>query len=192
MAFISSSNTSSGKGEVPTASISTASSQVSTISTEMDIKWNLALLSMRANRFWKKTGKKITIQGSDVASFEKSKSQKSAKDKTSVGFNEYIVVSPPPTQVYSSPKKDLSWMGLPEFVDDTVTDYSRPTPSIDVPRDVSESVSFFEQRGSIGNVLSKPMISFVKETDCPSISKVNNTEKSRKPTVKYAEMYKDT
>nr|GEX98684.1 ribonuclease H-like domain-containing protein [Tanacetum cinerariifolium] len=40
---------------------------------EMDIKWNLALLSMSADRFWKKTGKKITIQGSDVASFEKSK-----------------------------------------------------------------------------------------------------------------------
>nr|GEV31107.1 reverse transcriptase [Tanacetum cinerariifolium] len=28
---------------------------------------------MRADRFWKKTGKKITIQGSDVASFDKSK-----------------------------------------------------------------------------------------------------------------------
>ncbi|GJR24728.1 hypothetical protein Tco_0973255 [Tanacetum coccineum] len=41
--------------------------------------------------------------------------------------------------------------GLPEFIDDTVTDYSRPTPSIDVPRDVSESVSFFEQRGSVGH-----------------------------------------
>nr|GFB44259.1 hypothetical protein [Tanacetum cinerariifolium] len=40
---------------------------------EMDIKWNLALLSMRADRFWKKTGKKITIQGSDVADFDKSK-----------------------------------------------------------------------------------------------------------------------
>nr|GEU90013.1 hypothetical protein [Tanacetum cinerariifolium] len=40
---------------------------------EMDIKWNLALLSMRADRFWKKTGKKITIQRSDVASFDKSK-----------------------------------------------------------------------------------------------------------------------
>ncbi|GJU60602.1 putative ribonuclease H-like domain-containing protein [Tanacetum coccineum] len=76
MAFISSSNTSSGKGEVPTASVPTTSSQVSTISTEvavMDIKWNLALLSMRADRFWKKTGKKITIQGSDVAGFDKSK-----------------------------------------------------------------------------------------------------------------------
>nr|GEW60869.1 hypothetical protein [Tanacetum cinerariifolium] len=35
--------------------------------------WNMALLSMRADRFWKKTGKKITIQGSDVAGFGKSK-----------------------------------------------------------------------------------------------------------------------
>nr|GFA00173.1 hypothetical protein [Tanacetum cinerariifolium] len=40
---------------------------------EMDIKWNMALLSMRANKFWKKTGKKISIQGTDVAGFDKSK-----------------------------------------------------------------------------------------------------------------------
>ncbi|GKB50641.1 hypothetical protein Tco_0901394 [Tanacetum coccineum] len=40
---------------------------------EMDIKWNMALLSIRADRFWKKTGKKITTQGSDVAGFDKSK-----------------------------------------------------------------------------------------------------------------------
>nr|GFA47557.1 hypothetical protein [Tanacetum cinerariifolium] len=40
---------------------------------EMDIKWNMALLSMRADKFWKKTGKKISIQGSDVAGFDKSK-----------------------------------------------------------------------------------------------------------------------
>nr|GEU83536.1 hypothetical protein [Tanacetum cinerariifolium] len=46
MAFISSSNTSSGKGEVYTASVPTASTQ---------------------------TGKTITIQGSDVAGFDKSK-----------------------------------------------------------------------------------------------------------------------
>ncbi|GKF67572.1 hypothetical protein Tco_0197251, partial [Tanacetum coccineum] len=68
--------------------------------------------------------------------------------------------------------------------------YSRPTPSIDVPRDVNESVSFFEQRGAVGNVLSKPMISFVKETGCPSIPKVINTKNSRKPIVKYPEMYR--
>nr|GFB09384.1 hypothetical protein [Tanacetum cinerariifolium] len=40
---------------------------------EIDIKWSMALLSMRADKFWKKTGKKISIQGSDVAGFEKSK-----------------------------------------------------------------------------------------------------------------------
>nr|GEV26633.1 ribonuclease H-like domain-containing protein [Tanacetum cinerariifolium] len=173
---------------------------------------------MRADRFWKKTGKKITIQGSDVAGFDISKvecfnchkmgyfarecrsprsqdrwkresykndlrvlerdielkdnkieylrneikevkkekestdfkienfenaskdldrlleSQKLDKDMKGVGFNEYCVVPPPPAQVYSPPKKDLSWMGLPEFVDDTVTDYTRPTPSIDVSK----------------------------------------------------------
>nr|GFA65655.1 hypothetical protein [Tanacetum cinerariifolium] len=40
---------------------------------DMDIKWNMTLLSMRADKFWKKTGKKISIQGSDVAGFDKSK-----------------------------------------------------------------------------------------------------------------------
>nr|GFA62656.1 ribonuclease H-like domain-containing protein [Tanacetum cinerariifolium] len=40
---------------------------------EIDIKWNMALLSMRANKFWKRTGKKISIQGSDVEGFDKSK-----------------------------------------------------------------------------------------------------------------------
>nr|GFD10371.1 hypothetical protein [Tanacetum cinerariifolium] len=40
---------------------------------EMNIKWSMALLSMRADKFWKKTRKKISIQGSDVAGFDKSK-----------------------------------------------------------------------------------------------------------------------
>nr|GFB89026.1 hypothetical protein [Tanacetum cinerariifolium] len=39
----------------------------------MDIKWNMALLSMRADKFWKKTRKKISIQGSNVAGFDKLK-----------------------------------------------------------------------------------------------------------------------
>nr|GEY98864.1 hypothetical protein [Tanacetum cinerariifolium] len=40
---------------------------------EIDIKWSMALLSIRADKFWKRTGKKISIQGSDVAGFDKSK-----------------------------------------------------------------------------------------------------------------------
>nr|GEV57051.1 ribonuclease H-like domain-containing protein [Tanacetum cinerariifolium] len=263
MAFISSSNTNSGKSEVPTVQgVSTASAQVSTDSTnvaaaslsydticvfiatqpnvsqikyedisqiddddieEIDIKWNLALLSMRADschkmgyfsrecisprsqdRGTRESYKKdpkvedptpkamIAIDGigwdwsymveEDEASknhalvadeeelkdnkieylrneleevkkekesidfkIEKFKnaskdidrileSQKLDKDKKGVGFNEYCAAPPPPKQVYSHPKKDLSWMGLPKFVDDTVTDYSRPTPSIDVSK----------------------------------------------------------
>nr|GEV25756.1 hypothetical protein [Tanacetum cinerariifolium] len=49
--------------------------------------------------------------------------QRTNKNKEGLGYN----VVPPPAQVYSPPKKDMSWTGLPEFVDDTVTDYSRPT-----------------------------------------------------------------
>nr|GEV65968.1 zinc finger, CCHC-type [Tanacetum cinerariifolium] len=41
------------------------------------------------------------------------------------------VLFPPPAQVYSPPKKDMSWTGLPEFADDTITDYSRLSPSIE-------------------------------------------------------------
>ncbi|GKF02158.1 hypothetical protein Tco_0029081 [Tanacetum coccineum] len=69
---------------------------------------------------------------------------RSVKDKTGLGLNEYSLVPPPPAQVYSSPMPDLSWTGLPEFADNTVTDYTRPTPSVDVSKDVS--ASFLEQR----------------------------------------------
>ncbi|GKD85854.1 putative ribonuclease H-like domain-containing protein [Tanacetum coccineum] len=40
---------------------------------EMDLKWQLALLSMRTRRFFQKTGRKITINGSDTARYDKSK-----------------------------------------------------------------------------------------------------------------------
>nr|GFC15191.1 hypothetical protein [Tanacetum cinerariifolium] len=54
-------------------------------------------------------------------------SQRSEKVKEGVGYN---AVPPPAADLYLSPKKDLSWTGLPEFVDDTVTDYSRPSPTV--------------------------------------------------------------
>ncbi|GKB00410.1 ribonuclease H-like domain-containing protein, partial [Tanacetum coccineum] len=40
---------------------------------EMDLKWQLALLSMRARRCYQRTEKKITINGSDTAEYGKSK-----------------------------------------------------------------------------------------------------------------------
>nr|GEU94236.1 retrovirus-related Pol polyprotein from transposon TNT 1-94 [Tanacetum cinerariifolium] len=45
--------------------------------------------------------------------------------------NKLTVLSPSPAQVYSPPKKYMSWIGLPEFADDTITDYTRPSPKIE-------------------------------------------------------------
>nr|GFD58869.1 hypothetical protein [Tanacetum cinerariifolium] len=42
--------------------------------------------------------------------------QRSKNVKERVGYN---VVHPPAANLYHSPKKDLSWTGLPEFADDT-------------------------------------------------------------------------
>nr|GEZ61678.1 putative ribonuclease H-like domain-containing protein [Tanacetum cinerariifolium] len=225
---------------------------------EMDIKWNMALLSMRADRYWKKTGKKITIQGTDVARFDKSKvecfnchkmenhtlvadeeaptefalmaktsaesevfdnslcskawlaqvearlaehrnqevkycekirvlelktesrancfqtaskdlasllkSQRLDKNKEGLG---YSIVPSPPAQVYSPPKKDLSWTGLPEFVDDIVTDYSRPASTIESSPDDAQNrnPSVTETEASPSTISSKLFIKFVKAID---------------------------
>nr|GEX41948.1 hypothetical protein [Tanacetum cinerariifolium] len=39
---------------------------------EMDLRWQMAMLTMRAIRFLKKTGKKLTINGNDTIGFDKS------------------------------------------------------------------------------------------------------------------------
>nr|GEX14875.1 hypothetical protein [Tanacetum cinerariifolium] len=247
---------------------------------EMDIKLNMALLSMRADRFWKKTGKKIRIQGTDVAGFDKSKvecfnchkmghfarkcraprsqdrgrrdnyrqgskveeqapkvlmaidgvgwdwsymendeenhaliadeetpiefalmaktnaeseelelikkekegldtkltgfqtaskdldnlleSQRLDKNKEGLGYN---VVPPYPAQIYSPPKKDMSWTGLSECADDT----TEASPSTISP---------------------KPFIKFVKANDSPTKSKTDKVETAKKPPVKYAKQYR--
>ncbi|GJY54713.1 putative ribonuclease H-like domain-containing protein [Tanacetum coccineum] len=40
---------------------------------EMDLKWNMALLSMRVRKFYQRTGRKIIIDGSNTAGYDKSK-----------------------------------------------------------------------------------------------------------------------
>nr|GEW61635.1 hypothetical protein [Tanacetum cinerariifolium] len=285
---------------------------------EMDIKWNMALLSMRADRFRKKTGKKITIQGTNVAGFDKSKaecfnyhkmghfarecralmsqdrrrkynyrqgskkeehtpkalmainevgwdwsymanedenhtlvaeekaptefalmaktsvesevfdnsvchriesltnelellkkekgkldskltsfqsaskdldslleSQRLDKNKEGLGYS----IVPPPAQVYSPPKKDLSWTCLPEFADDTVIDYSRPTPAIESTSDdvQNRNTSVTKTEASPSTISPKPFIKFVKETDRSTETETAKVE-TAKPAVKYAAM----
>nr|GEZ75639.1 hypothetical protein [Tanacetum cinerariifolium] len=52
-------------------------------------------------------------------------SQRSDKNKEGLG---YSVVPPPPAQVYTPKKKDMSRTRLPEFADDTITYYRKSWP----------------------------------------------------------------
>nr|GFA94357.1 hypothetical protein [Tanacetum cinerariifolium] len=81
-------------------------------------------------------------------------SQRSEKVKKGVGYN---AVPTPAADLYLSPKKDLSWTGLPEFVDDT--DVASPNPP-------------------------KPFVKFVKPKDSQPESKSKEQETPKKSQVK--------
>nr|GEY40693.1 hypothetical protein [Tanacetum cinerariifolium] len=93
-----------------------------------------------------------------------SENKRTDKNKEGLGYS----VVPPPSQVYSLLKKDMSWTGLPKFADDTITDYSRPSPSIE------------------------SNTSDLQNTDSPTVIKTNKVETDRKSFIKYAEMYRNT
>nr|GFA59030.1 hypothetical protein [Tanacetum cinerariifolium] len=115
-------------------------------------------------------------------------SQRPEKIKDGLGYN---VVPPPTANLYLSPKKDLSWTGLPEFVDDTVTDYSRPSPTIESTSEdgQNQNSSASENGEPTDSILSKPTIKFVKAVDRQAERPTtNNVETLKKPTVKYAEI----
>nr|GEX29260.1 retrotransposon Orf1 [Tanacetum cinerariifolium] len=99
-------------------------------------------------------------------------SQRSDKNKEGLG---YSVVPPPPAQVYSLPIKDMSWTGLSEFADDTITDYSRPSPTIESNTDdTNRNLSVSKIGESTAN--------------CTEV-KTNKVEAARNSSVRYAKMY---
>nr|GFA54909.1 hypothetical protein [Tanacetum cinerariifolium] len=255
-AFISSAKHSSGNEEVNTASVSTPSTNVSAASA------NIGAASISQDTAWKK----ITIQGTDVAGFDKSKvecfnchkmghferecraprsqdmgrrdnyrqgskveeqtlkalmaidgvkgrlaefknqeikfcekirglelqvefktnriesltnelkllkkekeSQRLDKNKKGLGYSD---VPSPPAQVYSPPKKDMSWTGLPEFVDDTITDYSRPSPTVETTDRTTKTKTAKVET-------AKPAVKYVELYRKPSkVSKVMGNERN--------------
>nr|GFB35825.1 hypothetical protein [Tanacetum cinerariifolium] len=114
-------------------------------------------------------------------------SQRSDKNKDGLGYSD---VPPPPTQLYLSPKKDLSWTGLLKCADDTVTDYSRPSPTVESTSgdDQNRNSSIFEAVPS--PIIPKPFIKFVKPKDSQSKNKSGKTKSPKKPPVKYAKQYR--
>nr|GEX25599.1 hypothetical protein [Tanacetum cinerariifolium] len=239
---------------------------------EMDIKWNMALLSIRADRFWKKTGKKISIQGIDVAGFDKSKVEcfnchkmshiarecraprsqdRGRRDnykqwskveeqapkvlmaidgvgwdwsfmaneeedhalvadeeaptefalmaKTSAESEEGLGYSavPPPAQVYSPPKKDMSWTEIPEFADDTITNYTRPSPrysAVPPPAQVysppKKDMSWTEIPEFADDTITNYTRPSPSVENSPTVVKIDKKETARKSTIKYAKLYR--
>nr|GEZ03180.1 hypothetical protein [Tanacetum cinerariifolium] len=82
--------------------------------------------------------------------------------------------------------------GILEFADDTVTNYSRPSPTIESTSDDAQNRNSFvlEIEASPSTILFKPFIKFVKAADPPTVAKSDKKETVRKPSVKYAEQYR--
>nr|GEV28719.1 hypothetical protein [Tanacetum cinerariifolium] len=114
------------------------------------------------------------------------KSQRSDKIKDGLG---YSVVPHPIAQLYISPKKDISWTGLLECADDIVTDYSRPSPTVEstLGDDQNRKSSAFENGESTDSILSKPVVKFVKAAERSTSNKV---KAMKKPSVRYTELYR--
>nr|GEY79209.1 hypothetical protein [Tanacetum cinerariifolium] len=114
-------------------------------------------------------------------------SQRLEKNKEGLG---YTAVPPPTAQLYLSLKKDLSWTGLPECADDTVTDYSRPSPTAECISEDDQNRNTSVSETIASPITSKPFIKFVRTKDSQSDSKTDKKETPKKPPVKYAEQYR--
>nr|GEZ10512.1 hypothetical protein [Tanacetum cinerariifolium] len=104
---------------------------------EMYLKWQIAILSMRAKRFFQKTGRKITINGSDRACFDKSKSYM-AKDEVPTNMA---------LMAFSDSEIDLSYFGLEEFQQPEFQSYGPKScetesknASKEIPNELKESI----------------------------------------------------
>nr|GEZ46727.1 hypothetical protein [Tanacetum cinerariifolium] len=101
-------------------------------------------------------------------------SQRSDKSKEGLG---YTTVPPPTAQLYLSPKKDLSWTGLPECADDTVTDYSKPSPTIESSSEEDQNKNPSASENVTSPITPKQFVKFVKASD--SQSKKSPTDPQR-------------
>nr|GEX92714.1 hypothetical protein [Tanacetum cinerariifolium] len=92
-------------------------------------------------------------------------SQRADKNKEGLG---YSAVPPPAAQLYSYPKKDLFWIGLLECKDDTVTDYSRPEPTVESSPDDNKKRNPSVSETVASPIIPKSFVKFVKASDSQS------------------------
>ncbi|GKA48157.1 retrovirus-related pol polyprotein from transposon TNT 1-94 [Tanacetum coccineum] len=172
MAFVSSSNnnTSSSNEAVNAAhGVTTASTQVNTAYStnidnlkEMDLRWQMAMLTMRARKFLKNTRRKLTINGNETTGFDKSKVEcynchkrghfsreckalrnQDNKNKESSRRSVLVEIStstalvsflPPYTRIFMPPTPDLCFTSLDKFVNEPVVENSKAMSSEEVSK----------------------------------------------------------
>ncbi|GKD93556.1 hypothetical protein Tco_1373393 [Tanacetum coccineum] len=101
VAFVSSISTSSTNGAVNTAhGATTASTQATVVNSttienlkEMDLRWQIAMLTIRVRRFMKNTGRKLTVNGNETIGFHKSKSDQEEEGPTNFALMAYSSIS---------------------------------------------------------------------------------------------------
>ncbi|GJW96519.1 putative ribonuclease H-like domain-containing protein [Tanacetum coccineum] len=149
---------------------------------EMDLKWQLALLSMRTrrgprhqdNRNKNQDSSRRTINVEETSSkamvaIDGAGSQITDKSRKGVGFVSYNALPPPPMGLFSPPKFDLSNSGLEEFQQPKFEGY-RPKTSKNVSEDISNEV-----RESPDAPLVKELVSddkLEKTTVFPTVAKI--------------------
>nr|GEY40767.1 hypothetical protein [Tanacetum cinerariifolium] len=125
---------------------------------EMDLKWQMAILIMRARRFMKNTGRKLNLNGNETDAFDKTKAEEgpnyalmaySTLSFDSENLNKlidsqivenckkglgYNAVLPPHTGLFMPPKPNLSYSGLEEFTSDPAFETLNAKTSEDVSK----------------------------------------------------------
>nr|GEW22514.1 uncharacterized mitochondrial protein AtMg00810-like [Tanacetum cinerariifolium] len=149
---------------------------------EIDIKWNIALSSIRADSYMANEEENHALVADEKVPTEfalMAKSSSSSENKVEsrlVKFKEQEI------------KFCEKFRGLERDVEVRNNKIEYLTNELEEAKKEKESLD----NKLTGSIMSKPMIKSIKAADCLRVSKTNNIENTRKSNVKYAEMYRNT